>query len=130
MDSAEVKNQNSKDEILHVPILGLLQTNLYNMYNDPQSPENVTYVNQSISQVFKRRSGRLAIYGDSNCLDSSHLEKACFWMLDAILEYTSSGHMSKLFLDNNSPHREVNIIPSGIYNFYSYHLSNNILYLF
>lgn len=31
--------------------------------------------------------GRLAIYGDSNCLDSAHMQKDCFWMLDALLQY-------------------------------------------
>ncbi|XP_077301788.1 membrane-bound transcription factor site-1 protease [Arctopsyche grandis] len=114
LENSEAKNQNAKEEILQVPILGLLQTNLYNLYNDVQPSENITYPNQTLTLIHKRQSGRLAIYGDSNCLDSSHLEKACFWMLDAILEYTSTGHMSKLFLDNNSPHREVNIIPSEL----------------
>lgn len=33
--------------------------------------------------------GRIALYGDSNCLDTSHLQKDCFWMLKAILEYTA-----------------------------------------
>ncbi|CAG5132157.1 unnamed protein product, partial [Candidula unifasciata] len=34
-------------------------------------------------------SGRVALYGDSNCLDSSHLQKDCFWLLSALLEYTA-----------------------------------------
>lgn len=59
-----------------MPILGLLQTKS------------------------KEKSGRIVVYGDSNCLDSSHLEKACYWMLDAILEYTSTSHLSSIFKDN------------------------------
>ncbi|KAK7498137.1 hypothetical protein BaRGS_00010725, partial [Batillaria attramentaria] len=48
-----------------VPVLGLQQTN-----SQPGS-------------------GRIALYGDSNCLDTSHLQKDCFWLLKAILEYTA-----------------------------------------
>ncbi|RZF34472.1 hypothetical protein LSTR_LSTR014091 [Laodelphax striatellus] len=59
-----------------VPILGLLQT-------------------QSMA-----KSGRIVIYGDSNCLDNSHLQKDCFWMLSALLDYTSTGHLPSVFSDN------------------------------
>ncbi|XP_075216075.1 membrane-bound transcription factor site-1 protease isoform X1 [Lycorma delicatula] len=68
----EVKN------IEKVPILGLLQT-------------------QSLD---KTPSGRIVVYGDSNCLDNSHLQKDCFWMLSAMLDFTSNGHMISLFADN------------------------------
>uniref|UniRef100_A0A7N8Y1D5 Membrane-bound transcription factor site-1 protease-like n=1 Tax=Mastacembelus armatus TaxID=205130 RepID=A0A7N8Y1D5_9TELE len=47
-----------------VPILGLYQT-----------PSN--------------GGGRIALYGDSNCIDDSHRQKDCFWLLDALLQYTS-----------------------------------------
>ncbi|XP_039276563.1 membrane-bound transcription factor site-1 protease isoform X2 [Nilaparvata lugens] len=59
-----------------VPILGLLQT-------------------QS-----KAKGGRIVVYGDSNCLDNSHLQKDCFWMLSALLDYTSTGHLPSVFSDN------------------------------
>ncbi|KAJ8943939.1 hypothetical protein NQ314_009603 [Rhamnusium bicolor] len=58
------------------PILGLLQT---------KSTE---------------KSGRIIVYGDSNCIDTSHLELACYWMLDAMLEYTSTSHLPSIFKDN------------------------------
>lgn len=32
------------------------------------------------------KTGRLAVYGDSNCLDSAHMRKDCFWMLEALLQ--------------------------------------------
>lgn len=38
-------------------------------------------------------SGRIAVYGDSNCLDSSHMTKDCFWLLDALLEFTMHGQV-------------------------------------
>jgi membrane-bound transcription factor site-1 protease len=46
--------------------------------------------------------GRIAIYGDSNCLDSTHLDKPCFWLLDTLLEYTMTSHISSLLRNLNS----------------------------
>ena len=57
-----------------VPILGLYQT--------PNS------------------GGRIVTYGDSNCIDNSHLTKDCWWLLEALLEYTSVSHLPKVFSDN------------------------------
>ncbi|GLT48581.1 hypothetical protein SLA2020_221980 [Shorea laevis] len=34
--------------------------------------------------------GRIAVYGDSNCLDSSHMVTNCYWLLKKILDFTSS----------------------------------------
>lgn len=59
-----------------VPILGLLQTS--------------TGV----------RGGRVIVYGDSNCIDTSHLEASCYWLLEAMLEYTSTSHLPSVFKDN------------------------------
>lgn len=56
-----------------VPILGLYQTTMY------------------------ATSGRVVLYGDSNCLDNSHMQKDCFWMLSAILEYTSHDTLPPVF---------------------------------
>lgn len=56
-------------------------------------------IEKSIAARFK--SGRLAIYGDSNCLDSTHLDKACFWLLDSLLEYTMSSHLTSLLKNMN-----------------------------
>lgn len=49
----------------------------------------------------KRAEGRIAIFGDSNCLDSTHLEKPCYWLLDALLEFTMNSHVSNLLRDLN-----------------------------
>lgn len=51
--------------VTDIPILGLHQT-----------------------KTGKKKGGRIVLYGDSNCLDNSHLQKDCFWLLDALLEYT------------------------------------------
>ncbi|XP_065848954.1 subtilisin-like protease SBT6.1 isoform X2 [Euphorbia lathyris] len=33
--------------------------------------------------------GRIGVYGDSNCLDSSHMVTNCYWLLKKILDFTS-----------------------------------------
>ncbi|KAH6554572.1 hypothetical protein KP509_1Z324300 [Ceratopteris richardii] len=33
--------------------------------------------------------GRVAVHGDSNCLDSSHMVTDCYWLLKKFLEFTS-----------------------------------------
>ncbi|XP_076052888.1 membrane-bound transcription factor site-1 protease [Oratosquilla oratoria] len=68
----EAENENVED----VPILGFHQ--------DPS-----------------KTGGRITVYGDSNCLDNSHLQKDCFWLLEALLEYTMSGHLASIFTANS-----------------------------
>ncbi|KAG5403432.1 hypothetical protein IGI04_009551 [Brassica rapa subsp. trilocularis] len=34
--------------------------------------------------------GRVGVYGDSNCLDSSHMVTNCYWLLKKMLDFTSS----------------------------------------
>ncbi|XP_057867464.2 subtilisin-like protease SBT6.1 isoform X2 [Cryptomeria japonica] len=34
-------------------------------------------------------TGRIAVYGDSNCLDSSHMVVNCYWLLRKLLDFTS-----------------------------------------
>lgn len=80
--SAELEDQGaqilgeSDSNKYKVPILGLLQT---------KSP---------------RGGGRVIVYGDSNCIDTSHSEISCYWLLEAMLEYTSTAHLPSLFKDN------------------------------
>ncbi|KAG8041496.1 hypothetical protein G9C98_002789 [Cotesia typhae] len=81
----ELKDQGEKllkgtESVAKVPVLGLLEPD-----GDKEAPG---------------KSGRIVIYGDSNCIDDSHAKKpACFWMLDAILEYTATGNVPSIFLD-------------------------------
>lgn len=42
-------------------------------------------------------SGRFSIYGDSNCLDSAHMQKDCFWMLEALLQFSTTGNFPLIF---------------------------------
>ncbi|XP_043807636.1 subtilisin-like protease SBT6.1 isoform X2 [Manihot esculenta] len=45
--------------------------------------------------------GRIAVYGDSNCLDSSHMVTNCYWLLKKVLDFTSGNIRDPLlFLDS------------------------------
>lgn len=45
--------------------------------------------------------GRIGVYGDSNCLDSSHMITNCYWLLKKILDFTSKNiRDSVLFSDS------------------------------
>ncbi|CAH8646413.1 unnamed protein product [Dicrocoelium dendriticum] len=37
-------------------------------------------------------SGRLVVYGDSDCLSSTHLSADCFWLLRALLQFVTSDY--------------------------------------
>ncbi|XP_057334911.1 membrane-bound transcription factor site-1 protease [Microplitis mediator] len=53
-------------------------------------------------------SGKIVVYGDSNCIDDSHLKKPpCFWMLDAILEYTATGNVPTIFNDKTQTQNQI-----------------------
>lgn len=81
--SLQVTGDVSKKHL--VPILGLLQSKA------------------------NEKSGRIVVYGDSNCLDGSHLEKACYWMLNAILEFTSTSHLATIFTHNEMKDRSLQV---------------------
>ncbi|EFN76885.1 membrane-bound transcription factor site-1 protease [Harpegnathos saltator] len=104
-----------------VPILGLLQVTNENDVEATHSKgeSNDQIVQTDVRQEEKNRAkeqtsttpGRLVVYGDSNCIDDSHLQKSCFWMLDAILEYTTTGYMPTVFTDENeTKHKTVKAV--------------------
>ncbi|XP_017860820.1 PREDICTED: membrane-bound transcription factor site-1 protease [Drosophila arizonae] len=97
-----------------LPIMGLFQTNSNGRFlnktknrRDPPANESIkdwdVPFNHSILEnrnLFSATvTGRIAVFGDSNCLDSSHMEKACFWLLTTILDFAMNSHKSML-LDN------------------------------
>eukprot|EP00795_Rhopilema_esculentum_P001565 gene1565-16016_t len=48
-------------------------------------------------------AGRISVFGDSNCLDSAHMEKDCFWLLDMLLEFSATGIIPSVLLDAAGP---------------------------
>ncbi|XP_010254111.1 PREDICTED: subtilisin-like protease SBT6.1 [Nelumbo nucifera] len=49
----------------------------------------MTKADSSILGLVDMGRGRIAVYGDSNCLDSSHMVTNCYWLLRKILDFTS-----------------------------------------
>ena len=40
--------------------------------------------------------GRIVLYGDSNCIDASHLDGPCWWLLDAAMVYATRGEVGEV----------------------------------
>ncbi|KAL9154330.1 hypothetical protein ABFS82_10G107300 [Erythranthe guttata] len=62
-------------------------------------------------------AGRITVYGDSNCLDSSHMVTNCYWLLKKILDFTAKNIRDPvLFVDSNRQdkalHLDDNQLPS------------------
>jgi len=64
--------------------------------------EKVPVLGLHQTKVADRPAGRIVLYGDSNCLDNSHLQKDCFWMLDAFLDFATTGQVAPVFQDLKS----------------------------
>uniref|UniRef100_A0A0D9WM86 Uncharacterized protein n=1 Tax=Leersia perrieri TaxID=77586 RepID=A0A0D9WM86_9ORYZ len=45
----------------------------------------------SVLGMMEAGKGRIAVYGDSNCLDSSHMVTNCYWLLRKLVEFTGNG---------------------------------------
>lgn len=78
--------------VKQTPVLGLWQSN-------PLEGEDLKKIS---------RGGRVALFGDSSCLDNTHLHKDCFWLLDALLAYAVTGEVPKIIIDNSGPPLEAN----------------------
>ena len=61
------------------------------------------------------KEGRIGVYGDSNCIDSAHMKRDCFWMLQSLLELVTTDKETITLEEwkpesvhkGNSPHRMV-----------------------
>ncbi|KAH6804278.1 SITE-1 protease [Perilla frutescens var. frutescens] len=61
--------------------------------------------------------GRIAVYGDSNCLDSSHMVTNCYWLLKKILDFTARKSRDPVLFSDSSRqdktlHLDDNQLPS------------------
>nr|GEX31849.1 subtilisin-like protease SBT6.1 [Tanacetum cinerariifolium] len=53
-------------------------------------PAVVAVADSAILGLVEVGGSRIAVYGDSNCLDSSHMVTNCYWLLRKILDFTGS----------------------------------------
>uniref|UniRef100_U5ERS8 Membrane-bound transcription factor site-1 protease n=1 Tax=Corethrella appendiculata TaxID=1370023 RepID=U5ERS8_9DIPT len=104
----ENKKNFTGDKILMVEI----SQNLLKLQQKQQNNKNIndSLVNANRSSKKETFAGRIAVYGDSNCLDSTHLEKPCFWLLDSLLEYTMTSHITNLLRNLNATHRRKELL--------------------
>lgn len=77
-----------------VPILGLYSAEFNKKQQNLHPP------------VRKNSEGRIAVYGDSSCLDSAHLQKDCFWMLEALLQFTTTSTVPFIFQHSHQNSKE------------------------
>lgn len=61
--------------------------------------------------------GRIAVYGDSNCLDSSHMVTNCYWLLKKILDFSARNIRDPVLFSDSSRqdktlHLDDNQLPS------------------
>lgn len=91
LDNEAIDENDAAEDLYHGHVSDKQTTGLENKTSEPSSKP----VKPSATE------GRIAIYGDSNCLDSTQLEKPCFWLLDALLEYTMTSHVTGLLTEMN-----------------------------
>ena len=68
----------------------------------PSAIENIPILGLAQTKSDDESAGRVVVYGDSNCIDSAHLEKDCFWLLSAMLEYAHHNVLYAGFRETNS----------------------------
>ncbi|KAM1508421.1 hypothetical protein ACFX10_017735 [Malus domestica] len=81
-----------------------------------RTPE-MTTADSPILGLVEVGEGRVVVYGDSNCLDSSHMVTNCYWLLRKILDFTGGNIKDPVLFSNSvkqsSPlHMEDNQLPS------------------
>lgn len=113
IENRDLENAGHKNSVLNKRILlndrnfeneeTLQENELFNDLKRAEIKEEINKILKEESPVIdnKPKSGRIVVYGDSNCLDSTHIEKPCFWLLDALLEYTMTSHVTNLLKELN-----------------------------
>lgn len=65
---------------------------------------STTKADSPILGLLEVGEGRIAVYGDSNCLDSSHMVTNCYWLLRKILDFTSANIRDSVLFSDSSKH--------------------------
>ncbi|CAN1331151.1 Subtilisin-like protease SBT6.1 [Linum perenne] len=66
------------------------------------SKSGTTKADSPILGLVEAGEGRIAVYGDSNCLDSSHMVTNCYWLLRKILDFTSGNVRDPLLFSESA----------------------------
>uniref|UniRef100_A0A2P2J411 Uncharacterized protein MANES_16G115100 n=2 Tax=Rhizophora mucronata TaxID=61149 RepID=A0A2P2J411_RHIMU len=111
----------------HVHSFPLLDSSESGATQNVMLTSGMAKADSSILGLVEVGEGRVAVYGDSNCLDSSHMVTNCYWLLKKILDFTSENIRDPLLFsdivkqdtalyidDNQLPSRRTDV------NFYLY----------
>lgn len=63
---------------------------------------STTKADSPILGLLEVGEGRIAVYGDSNCLDSSHMVTNCYWLLRKILDFTGANIRDSVLFSDSS----------------------------
>lgn len=55
----------------------------------------------AILGLLEMGGSRIAVYGDSNCLDSSHMVTNCYWLLRKMLDFTGKNVKDPILFSNS-----------------------------
>lgn len=94
---SDILGNKKNSKTYNVPILGLAQ---FKQNSDQES-----------------KSGRIVVYGDSNCIDSNHMKMDCFWLLSAVIEFAAHNLVYSEFNEVSSENfNQDYVIPQRIEN--------------
>ncbi|XP_024032311.1 subtilisin-like protease SBT6.1 isoform X2 [Morus notabilis] len=63
---------------------------------------DMSMADSPILGLIEAGEGRIAVYGDSNCLDSSHMVTNCYWLLRKILDFTGGNIKDPVLFANSA----------------------------
>nr|XP_054748279.1 membrane-bound transcription factor site-1 protease-like [Lytechinus pictus] len=82
----------------------LIQASLKDQGYEVLKGETKTASDVPILGMFQhgKSAGRIVLFGDSNCLDTSHMQTDCYWLLETLLQYTAYSNLSPMFSDHEN----------------------------
>ncbi|XP_072169129.1 membrane-bound transcription factor site-1 protease-like [Diadema setosum] len=96
----------SGSSIVKFPTEGglLIQASLKDQGYEVLKGETKTASDVPILGMFQhsKSAGRIVLFGDSNCLDTSHMQTDCYWLLETLLQYTAYSNLSPMFSEHES----------------------------
>nr|XP_016477680.1 PREDICTED: subtilisin-like protease SBT6.1 [Nicotiana tabacum] len=88
-------------DILKFPSSGYLHRFPFLDRSESRATQSMTKIVSPILGLLEVDGGRVAVYGDSNCLDGSHMVTDCYWLLKKILDFTSRNKKDPVFFSDS-----------------------------
>ncbi|CAN6456446.1 unnamed protein product [Victoria cruziana] len=121
--NGEQSHYASGSDIVQFPLDGYLHKFRLHDSSESGATQNIlqasgmTKVESAILGLVEMGGGRVAVYGDSNCLDSSHMVTNCYWLLQKMLDFTSKKVKDPVIFSDTvrqsyALHKDENQLPS------------------